>query len=334
VLAVCSKNDEENALAPFTQHPEMVLRRDDIAAFAANWQDKATNLREIAAQLNLGLDSLVFVDDNPFERELVRRELPMVTVPEMPEDPADFVETIAAAGYFEALSVTEDDRIRARQYQANAAREAAKSQATDLPAYLRSLEMRLLWSPFDRVGLARITQLLNKTNQFNLTTRRYTEAETQSKMLSPTTLTLQLRLTDRFGDNGIISLLIGDLAADKTLVIDTWLMSCRVLGRQVEEATLNLLTSEAAKMGAVAIEGLFLPTKKNGMVRDHYRRLGFEKIAEDADGSSRWRLPLDTFQPHPVLMQTEAAQGEPTDDAATRHAADLRAAHEHLPQSV
>ena len=304
VLAVCSKNDEANALSPFLQHPEMVLKRDDIAVFTANWTDKATNIRSIAEQLNLGLDSLVFADDNPMERGLIRRELPMVAVPEMPEDPADYVGVIAAAGYFETTSITADDRARAQQYQANAAREAAKSTSTDLPAYLRSLEMKLLWAPFDRVGLARITQLINKTNQFNLTTRRYTEADVQSKMQMPGGVTLQLRLTDRFGDNGIISLLIGELDSDKTLVMDTWLMSCRVLGRQVEEATLNLLVEQAKLAGARAIEGVYLPTKKNGMVREHYGRLGFDKVEEREGGSSRWVLPLENYEPRPVLMET------------------------------
>jgi FkbH-like protein len=312
VLAVCSKNDEANALAPFNEHPEMVLRRDDIAVFTANWQDKPSNLRAIAEQLNLGLDSLVFADDNPFERELVRRELPMVAVPEMPEDPADFIGTIAAAGYFETTDVTEEDRARGAHYQANAAREAAKTTATDLPAYLRSLEMKLIWGPFDRVGLSRIVQLINKTNQFNLTTRRYTEPEVERMMQQPKTLTMQLRLTDRFGDNGIISILIGEMKDDATnpiMVMDTWLMSCRVLGRQAEEATLNLLVEQARAMGAMAIEGVYLPTKKNGMVREHYARLGFEKTEENADGS-RWRLLLDDFTPRPVMLETVAMTAE------------------------
>jgi FkbH-like protein len=328
VLAVCSKNDEANALSPFAEHPEMVLRRGDIAAFVANWQDKATNIRAIAEQLNLGLDALVFVDDNPFERALVRQELPMVAVPELPEDPADYVATVAAAGYFEATGVTEDDRKRSEQYQANAAREAAKSNATDLPAYLRSLEMKLIWRNFDRVGLTRIVQLINKTNQFNLTTRRYTEADVLAKMDAEQkqhALTLQLRLTDRFGDNGIISLLIGELDENKTLWMDTWLMSCRVLGRQVEEATLNLLAAEAKAIGAKAIGGIYLPTKKNGMVREHYGRLGFEKTEENTDGSSRWKLALAKFAPHDVLMET--VEGEQTPDGATRPGADLLAAH-------
>jgi FkbH-like protein len=249
-------------------------------------------------------------------------------VPELPEDPADYVATVAAAGYFEATGVSDDDRKRSEQYQANAAREAAKTTATDLPAYLRSLEMKLIWRNFDRVGLTRIVQLINKTNQFNLTTRRYTEADVLAKMeqeQKSRALTLQLRLTDRFGDNGIISLLIGELDADRTLWMDTWLMSCRVLGRQVEEATLNLLAAEAKAIGARAIGGVYLPTKKNGMVREHYGRLGFEKTEESADGSSRWRLALDGFAPHPVLMET--VEGEQANDGATRPGADLLAAH-------
>ena len=177
VLAVCSKNDEENALEPFLSHPEMVLRRDQIACFLANWSDKATNLRHIAKALNLGLDALVFVDDNPVERALVRRELPMVAVPEMPDEPALYVHTIASAGYFEALQVTGEDLVRGELYQANAERERLKESVTDMASYLDSLRMVLSAQPFEGVDLARVTQLINKTNQFNLTTERLNEAE-------------------------------------------------------------------------------------------------------------------------------------------------------------
>ena len=321
VLAVCSKNDEANALAPFTEHPEMVLKREDIAIFVANWQDKATNLRDIAARLNLGLDALVFLDDNPFERNLVRQELPMVAVPELPEDPAEYVAALAAAGYFETVEVTEDDRQRAAQYQANAARDRERDHATDLDAYLRSLDMQLVWKPFDTIGLARITQLVNKTNQFNLTTRRYTEAEIRALMNDANNVTLQLRLTDRYGDNGIISLLIGRMRGD-VLEMDTWLMSCRVLGRQVEEATLNLLVEQARAAGAREIEGVFIPTKKNSMVRDHYPRLGFAAAGDEADGVTRWRLAVDTYQPRNVWIQEKRGQDD--------RSGDLLAAHHHL----
>ena len=185
ILAVCSKNDEANALEPFDSHPEMVLRRGDIASFVANWSDKAGNIRAIAEELNIGLDSLVFIDDNPFERNLVRQELPMVAVPEVSDDPTYYPLAIADAGYFEGLSVTDEDRERTGQYQGNKARDALKASATDLPAYLRGLEMQLVWKRFDRVGLQRIVQLINKSNQFNLTTRRYTEEEVLAVMADP-----------------------------------------------------------------------------------------------------------------------------------------------------
>ncbi len=285
ILAVCSKNDEANALAPFEEHPEMVLRRADVSAFVANWSDKATNLREIAGRLNIGLDALVFVDDNPFERELVRRELPMVAAPELPDDPVLFARRLSDAGYFESLSITAEDRARTDQYQANSRREALQAQATDLPAYLRSLDMTLSWRPFDRIGLQRVTQLINKTNQFNLTTRRYTEDEVLAVMADPRALGLQFRLSDRFGDNGVIAVVIGRLAHD-ALVLDTWLMSCRVLGRQVEEATLAVVVAEAARLGAGWLEGRYRRSEKNAMVADHYGKLGFAPHTAGADAGS------------------------------------------------
>jgi FkbH-like protein len=297
ILAVCSKNDEANALEPFDSHPEMVLRRGDIASFVANWSDKAGNIRAIAEELNIGLDSLVFIDDNPFERNLVRQELPMVAVPEVSDDPTYYPLAIADAGYFEGLSVTDEDRERTGQYQGNKARDALKASATDLPAYLRGLEMQLVWKRFDRVGLQRIVQLINKSNQFNLTTRRYTEEEVLAVMADPSAFGLQLRLLDRFGDNGVIAIVIGRLDEDRDLDIDTWLMSCRVLGRQVEPTTLNLIAQQAQALGARRLVGSYVPTKKNGMVRNHYAGLGFTVMQEDADGGSRALLDLTGFVP-------------------------------------
>jgi FkbH-like protein len=297
ILAVCSKNDEANALEPFERHPEMVLRRADIACFIANWSDKASNLRAIAQELNIGLDSLVFVDDNPFERNLVRRELPMVAVPEVAEDPAYYPQAIADAGYFESLAVTEEDRERTSQYLGNRAREELKAATTDLESYLRSLEMQLVWRRFDNVGLPRIVQLINKSNQFNLTTRRYTEESVRAVMDDPHAFGLQLRLLDRFGDNGVIAIVIGRMQDDGDLLIDTWLMSCRVLGRQVEATTLNLLAQEARKLGARRLVGEYIPTKKNGMVKDHYAKLGFSVMETNVDGGSRNVLSLAAFTP-------------------------------------
>jgi FkbH-like protein len=301
LLAVCSKNDEANALEVFDRHPEMLLRRKHISCFVANWEDKATNLRQIARQLNIGTDALVFVDDNPFERNLVRQELPEVAVPELPEDPAGFVTCIASAGYFEGLSVTNEDQERVSQYRANAEREQLRESTTDMAAYLQSLRMELHCGPFDRIGLQRIVQLINKTNQFNLMTRRYTDAEVQAVMADPAALHLQLRLQDRFGDNGVIAIVIGKLDAGRRLVIDTWLMSCRVLGRQVEAATLNVVAHRAGAMGATALIGSFRPTAKNEMVKDHYPKLGFDEL-EQQDGATRWVLPLDRFRAAPVAM--------------------------------
>jgi FkbH-like protein len=301
ILAVCSKNDEANALAPFEKHPEMVLKRADIACFVANWDDKAKNLRRIANELNIGLDSLVFVDDNPFERNLVRAELPMVAVPELPDDPAFFARTIADAGYFEGIRVTNEDRERSRQYQVNAERSALQAQSADLPTYLRSLGMELVWKDFDKVGLQRIVQLINKTNQFNLTTRRYTESDILAIMSNPAAFGLQLRLTDRYGDNGIIAIVIGKRQGEE-VTIDTWLMSCRVLGRQVEEATLGLVVEAAIKLGAKRIVGEYIPTAKNAMVREHYSRLGFALAERLESGATRWTFECNGFRQTELYM--------------------------------
>jgi len=301
LLGVCSKNDEANALEVFDRHPEMLLRRKDISCFLANWEDKPSNLREIARRLNIGTDSLVFADDTPFERNLVRQELPEVAVPELPEDPAGFAACIAAAGYFEALSVTTEDQERVSQYRANAEREQLRETTTDMSAYLQSLRMELHCGPFDSIGLPRIVQLINKTNQYNLRTQRYTDTEIKALMAEPTALHLQFRLRDRFGDNGVIALVIGKLDAERQLLIDTWLMSCRVLGRQVEAATLNVVAKCAAAMGATALIGSFRPSPKNEMVKDHYQKLGFHQLGGQ-DGETRWVLPLNQFRASAVSM--------------------------------
>ena len=299
ILAVCSKNDAANALEPFECHPGMVLRRDDIACFAANWTDKATNLRDIAARLNIGLDSLVFADDNPAERDLIRRELPEVAVPELPEDPALFAGTIADAGYFESLGLTAEDQARTGQYRANLAREVAKTEATGLESFLRDLDMELRWSRWHRDGLKRIVQLTGKTNQFNLTAQRLDEAAVLDLIQDENALTLSLRLLDRFGDNGIAGLIAGRFdAAGKDIVLDLWLMSCRVLGRGMEQAALNLAVAEAKRLGAERLIGIYRPSAKNGMVRDHYENLGFAPM-----GGGRWFLPVADVPARPVFMR-------------------------------
>jgi FkbH-like protein len=231
------------------------------------------------------------------ERDLVRQELPMVAVPEVGDDPAHYPRIVADAGYFEGLSVTEEDRERTSQYQGNRAREALKASTTDLPAYLRGLEMQLVWKRFDRIGLQRIVQLINKSNQFNLTTRRYTEESVLAVMDDPDAFGLQLRLLDRFGDNGVIAIVIGRLQPDRGLLIASWLLSCRVLGRQVEPTTLNLIAQEARKLGARRVVGEFIPTRKNGMVKDHYAKLGFTVMQTDEAGGNRSILDLTSFTP-------------------------------------
>jgi FkbH-like protein len=298
ILAVCSKNDEQNALEPFDKHPEMVLKRSDIASFRANWDDKVANIRAIAEDLNIGLDALVFLDDNPFERNLVRARLPMVAVPEVPDDdPALVPRVLADAGYFESLRLTDEDRQRTLQYQENRERAELRASATDLDGYLRSLEMRLPWGQFDKLSQQRVVQLINKTNQFNLTTRRYTDADVEAVIAHPSQFGLHMRLLDRFGDNGIIAIVIGKLGEDASLVIDTWLMSCRVLGRQVEAVTLNLIAAQAKALGAKRLVGEYIPTAKNGMVRDHYQKLGFTTVFQADDGASRSVLDLEGFVP-------------------------------------
>ena len=251
ILAVCSKNEEANARAPFREHPDMLLKEDHIAVFQANWTDKAANLRAIAETLNIGVDALVFLDDNPAERMQVRRQLPLVGVPELPNDPALYPRTLAAAGYFEAVTFSKEDRERAEMYQANAQRAAALIASGDIGAYLASLGMVCTISFVDDVARARVAQLINKSNQFNLTTRRYSEGELIAAIHDPARHVVQVRLVDRFGDNGIIAVLIADRKAD-AWEIDTWLMSCRVLGRRVEEACLAHLAVAARLAGARA----------------------------------------------------------------------------------
>jgi FkbH-like protein len=304
LLAVCSKNDEANALEPFERHPEMVLRSDDISCFVSNWGDKAENLRTIAETLNIGLDSLVFVDDNPVERELIRRELPMIAVPEMPEDPSTFAGTLAVAGYFEGLRTTEEDRLRCVQYKANAERTQLRETTTDIASYLESLRMTMVAAPIDDMSLARVTQLINKTNQFNLTTMRLTQAEVCGTMHDPKFVTMQVRLTDRFGDNGIIAVLIARVTGSEA-VIEEWLMSCRVLGRRVEEACLNALVEMCEVRGVKRLVGVYRPTEKNGMVREMYGALGFERAAGEDAGETRWVLELAEFEPRVVPIAVD-----------------------------
>ena len=307
LLAVCSKNDDAVARAAFRDHPDMLLRLEDIAVFQANWHDKATNLRAIATALSIGPAALVLLDDNPAERALVRSELPEVAVPELPADPAGYPAVLLAAGYFEALGFTTEDRARAGHYRADAQRAALATSCVDMDAYLQSLEMTIHFAPFDVVGRARIAQLTNRSNQFNLTTRRRDEAALSALESRADAFTLQIRLADRFGDNGMIGVVICT-AAGTDWVIDTWLMSCRVLNRRVEEAVLDVLATSGRARGVTRLVGLYIPTDRNGMVRDHYARLGFEPAGTE-HGADRWHLGLADYVPRKPPMRVVVASG-------------------------
>jgi len=301
ILAICSKNDAKIAEAAFRDHPEMVLRRADIAAFEANWDDKAQNLKAIAARLNIGLDALVFVDDNPIERARIRQALPMVAVPEMPDDPAHYARCLADAGYFEAVAFTADDRNRAEQYAANAERAALLGSAESMDDFLRGLDMTAVYGPFTAVDHARIVQLINKTNQFNTTTRRYAGEEVARIMDDPRSLTLQFRLIDRVGDNGLVSTMILRPAPrdDDMLEIENWVMSCRVFGRELEFEAMNVAVEAAKERGARALVADYIPTPKNDVISKLYPSLGFVEVdcSASANGARRFRLDLADYVP-------------------------------------
>jgi FkbH-like protein len=327
ILAVCSKNDTAVAEGAFVNHPDMVLRREDISSFVANWDDKATNIRRIAAELNIGLDSLVFVDDNPAERDIIRRELPMVAVPELPRDVAHYASCLSDAGYFEAASFSQEDRERASLYNANSIRQQGLSQATDIEGFLKSLKMRLEVGPVSKINIGRVTQLTNKTNQFNLRAVKYTEQELSRLAQDPQSLVLQFRLKDKFGDSGIIAAVIArpdECWPDDTLFIDTWLMSCRVLSRGVEAATLEALSKCAMQMGIRRLVGEYRSTSKNKMVSNLYGKLGFMPLhSSDGDESSPivWCMGLPQIEKcqHHIEVIIAHVQGT-----------DLRRAHEDI----
>jgi len=292
-LAVCSKNNEADALSVFREHPETVLREDDFAVFLANWEPKPDNLRRVASMLNIGIDSLVFLDDNPMERNFIRKELPEVEVPELPDDPALYAEVLHRTYLFESLTFTEEDQRRADSYRENAQRSQLAAGSANLDDYLAGLGMKLELQAFDELNLPRIVQLINKTNQFNLTTRRATAADAVNWMRDGNCYTQAMRLRDRFGDSGITGILVA-LHEGDVVRIDNWLMSCRVLGRRIENAMLASVMDFANHVGARAIAGEYVPTAKNEQVKDLYDRLGFARIQDRGDGSVVYELRLDT----------------------------------------
>ena len=283
LLAVASKNDHEKAIEPFISHPEMVLRLEDIVSFKANWEPKSENIREMATELSLGLDSFVFVDDNPAEIEIVRQFVPEVTGICVGDDPAQFRTLLEDSRLFESRKISEEDTARSALYQIEAQRQALKSKTTDMNSYLESLEMVADVQAFSTVDAPRISQLINKSNQFNLTTQRRTEAEVVALIDNPNYGHFTIRLADKFGAHGLIAVVVGAVEND-ILRVDTWLMSCRVLKRQVEEVTLGQIFRLALNHGCRQILGEYIPSAKNQMVADLYPRLGFTEIEKSREG--------------------------------------------------
>lgn len=296
ILAVCSKNSAEIAILPFRQHTEMVLSESDIAVFCANWTDKPSNLEFIAAQLNIGLDSLVFFDDNPVERDLVRKMLPSVAVPELPPEPHNYAWLMIAPGYFEAISYSKEDETRTENYIADRMRTVEKASSANINDYLNSLEMQITINQFDANNRARIVQLINKTNQFNLTTKRYTETDVIAVENDAVSIGLQIRLCDRFSDLGLIGVVICRqiLGSPKTWEIDNFLMSCRAFGRRIEEAVIRTLIDNALEHGVLRIIGIYIATPRNAIVADLYYRLGFSLISS-YESISKFELDLEKY---------------------------------------
>ena len=288
ILAVCSKNNEADVLEAWEKNPYLVLRKEHFAAWRINWNDKAANLRELAEELNIGLDSFVFLDDNPAERELVRQLLPMVSVPEFPaqpyELPAFFRQCVNV--YFKVYSVTDEDRQKVAQYKANAARSRAQQGFSDLASFLESLDIRITIAAADAFNIPRIAQMTQKTNQFNLTTKRYADTDIQ-RFVAEGWKVWCLRAEDRFGDNGITGVILVD--GDS---IDSLLLSCRILGKGIEQAFLKAVLSRLKDEGVKTVRARYCPTAKNGQVRDFYERCGFACVAEEPDGGKAYVLDL------------------------------------------
>lgn len=307
LLAVVSKNEERTALEPFEQLPDMILKREDFVAFKANWDPKPGSIEQIARELNVGLDSLVFVDDNPAERELVRRALPQVKVVELTSDPADYPRLLDQSGWLDIVRLTDEDKRKTEQYRENATRSSIQAQHADYESYLASLGQRAVLRPFESKHLDRITQLINKTNQFNLTTARLTRSEVEARMVEPDVVTAYVRLVDRFGDNGVISVVSGRVEQD-ALQVDLWLMSCRVFKRGVEHLVANHLFECARNLKLRVVRGWYRPTAKNAIVERHYADLGFAQTAVDSDGTTRWEMCTEDYRPVPVQISVAAQE--------------------------
>ena len=299
ILAICSKNDEAIAKEPFEKHPDMILRLEDIAVFVANWNNKADNIRYIQSVLNIGFDSMVFLDDNPFERNMVRTNVPDITIPELPEDPSEYLNYIRTLNLFETASFTNEDEQRTKQYQEEANRAVLHQQFTDENDFLKSLNMISVVEPFNKFNTPRVAQLSQRSNQFNLRTVRYTEEDIYSISGDSTFISLAFSLADKYGDYGLISLVIMKQASVNRLFIDTWLMSCRVLKRNMENFVLNTMVKIGLEKGYTVLEGEYLLSAKNNMVKDHYKDLGFTL------DNGIWKLTLKDYVPRECYIETK-----------------------------
>lgn len=307
ILGVCSKNDEDKAREPFQRHSDMVLAESDISCFIANWDNKADNLRSMAKRLNIGLDSVVFIDDSPFERDLVRTLAPEVCVPDLPQDPADYVPYLESLNLFEAAQFSEEDRKRADYYRTNVLREEEQQKFTSVEEYLAGLGMEAEFERFDDLRLPRIAQLVQRTNQFNLTTIRHSAEELGQFANDPDYFPFHVTLSDRFGDNGLISVVIGKREGERMELV-TWLMSCRVISRRLEEFVLDQLVEVARDAGISELRGTYRPTAKNGLVAKHYEKLGFRLVEEGPDGVTTWLLVVAEHLPSGAPIERKVLQ--------------------------
>lgn len=294
IICVCSKNDEDKAKEPFIKNPEMVLKLDDISVFIANWENKADNIRTIQSILNIGFDSMVFLDDNPFERNIVRENVPGVVVPELPEDPGDYLEYLYSLNLFETASYSNADKDRTKQYQVEAQRVVAATKFTNEADFLKSLNMLSVVEGFTPFNTPRVAQLSQRSNQFNLRTVRYTDADIARMEADPDYQCFSFTLEDKYGDNGLICVVILHKEDANTLFIDTWFMSCRVLKRGMEHFTLNTIVEYAMQQGYKRIIGEYIPTAKNNMVSEHYDRLGFKLLSDE--NKKRYELDVNSYE--------------------------------------
>lgn len=293
IICICSKNDADKAKEPFEKNPEMVLKLEDIAVFIANWENKVDNIRTIQQILNIGFDSMVFLDDNPFERNMVRENIPDIVVPELPEDPGNYVEFLYSQNLFETASYSSLDKDRTKQYQVEAQRVSTAKSFTNEADFLKSLDMVCEVRPFDSFNTPRVAQLSQRSNQFNLRTIRYTEDQIKTIEKDSKRKGFAFALEDKFGDNGLIAVAILQEKDSKTLFIDSWFMSCRVLKRGMENFTLNTIVNWAIENGYKRIIGEYIPTSKNSMVAEHYAAMGFTKIP--GTETSLWILEVEEY---------------------------------------